>query len=372
MHITVKKNDIFSASAKVQGLTARRTNLTITTSLLIQTTQNGISISATDLETGFEGFFGAKVQSEGVIAINARKFYEILRDFPFDEISIKEVENHWIEIGYQNIEYHIVSLNPDDFPEIPKIDAVEFFEIESEVLAKMIDRTILVSGAGDDKRAHVLGVYAERIQADSHDIFRMVSTDGSRLSKADCRYAEGITLPLGSGVLIPKKGLVEVVKFLDSEGSLQIGFKESNFIIKKDGETLIVRLLEGDFPEYADIISKEDSHAINLDRQAFLMMLKRMSILSSEDYKGVIFHLSSDKLMITSTNPEIGESKEEMPISYEGDPLEIMFNPRFFMDAIAVLDDEQVILHIVNDEKPCVIEGQNDDTYVSVIMPMRI
>ena len=372
MKITVKKNDILPVCAKVQGLTGRKTNLAITTNLLVKTIQNGISISATDLETGFEGIYPASVESEGMIAINARKFYEIMRDFPADEVNLSEVENHWIEISNQNIEYHIVGLNPDDFPEIPKIDAVEFFSIESDGLAKMIERTIMISGAGDDKRAHVIGVYAERIQSNSHYVFRMVSTDGSRLSKADCIYAEGVELPSGSSALIPKKGLAEVAKFLDSEGSVQIGFKDNNFIIKQDRETIIIRLLEGDFPTYADILAKEDSHHIVLDRQAFLMMLKRMSILSSEDYKGVIFHINSDKLIVTSTNPEIGESREDMPISYSGEPLEAMFNPRYFIDAIGVLDDDKVILHIINDERPCIIEGENDDTYVSVIMPMRI
>jgi DNA polymerase-3 subunit beta len=372
MKITVKKNDILPVCAKVQGLTGRKTNLAITTNLRIQTIENGISISATDLETGFEGFFPAMVESEGVIAINARKFYEIIREFPAEALNLFEVENHWIQISNQNIEYHIVGLNPDDFPEIPKIDAVEFFDIESSVLAKMIERTIIISGAGDDKRAHVIGVYAERVQNESQYVFRMVATDGSRLSKADCIYAEGIELPLGSGALIPKKGLAEVAKFLDSEGSVQIGFKDNNFIIKQDRETIIIRLLEGDFPAYADIVVKDDGHDIVLDRQPFLSMLKRMSILSSEDYKGVIFHINPDKLIVTSTNPEIGESKEDMPISYQGEPLEIMFNPKYFIDAVGVLDDDKVILHITNDERPCIIEGENDDTYLSVIMPMRI
>ena len=372
MKITINKGDLLPVLAKVQGLAGRKTNLAITTNLLIKTIDTDLSLSATDLETGFEGCYPAKVESQGSIALNARKFYEIVRDFPSEEIKLNEIENHWIEIGNEHVEYHIVGMNPDDFPEIPKIEAVEFFELDSQDLTKMIERAVIVSGASDDKRAHIIGVFAERISEEEQKIFRMVSTDGSRLSKVDYIYDKDYNLPSGNGVMIPKKGLVEVNKFLDSEGPVQIGFKDNNFIIKKDSETLIIRLLEGSFPEYTDIIFKSEGHNIYMDRHLFLMMLKRMSILSSDDYKGAIFYFSDDKLVITSTNPDIGESKEDMVIEFKGEPINVMFNPRFFIDTLSVVGGEKVLMTIVNEEKPCLIEGENDKTFLSVIMPMRI
>ena len=372
MKLTIKKSELLPVLAKVQGLTGRKTNLAITTNLLIKTTDSKISISATDLETGFEGFYPARIESTGIIAINARKLFEIVRDFPSEEISLNEIENHWIEIGNEHVEYHIVGMNPDEFPEIPKIEAIDFFEIDSNSLAEMIEKTVIVSGATDDKRAHIIGVFAEIIVADQQKIFRLVSTDGSRLSKVDYVYEKDYDLPTGNGFMIPKKGLVEVNKFLDSEGPVQIGFKDNNFIIKKDHETLIIRLLEGVFPDYSDIITKNNGNTIPLDRLLFLMMLKRMSILSSEDYKGVIFNFSEDKLVITSTNPDIGESKEDMMIAFSGEPITVMFNPKFFIETLNVMDDEKVFVNIVNEEKPCLIEGEKDKTYLSVIMPMKI
>lgn len=372
MKATINKNDILPVLAKIQGLAGRKTNLAITTNVLIQTAETGISITATDLETGFEGLYPASVNTQGVIAINARKLYEIVRDFPSDDIYVNEVENHWIEIGNQNVEYHIVGLNPDDFPEVPKIEGVDFFEIDSAAFHKMIEKTVIISGASDDSRAHIVGIYAERIESDDNKIFRMVSTDGSRLSKVDFVFEKNFDLPQGGNVLIPKKGLVEVAKFLDSEGPVKIGIKDNNFIVKKETETLIIRLLEGDFPQYVDIIVKNEGHDIILDRQLFLMMLKRMSILSSDEYKGVIFHFTKDKLVINSTNPDIGESKEDMDLAYKGEPVEVMYNPRFFIDTLGVLDEDKVVLNIVDNQKPCKIEGENDKSYLSVIMPMRI
>ena len=372
MKTTVNKNDILPVLSKIQGLAGRKTNLAITTSILIQTEQSGLSVTATDLETGFEGLYPAKIDAQGIIAINARKFYEIVRDFPSEDIYINEIENHWIEIGNQTVEYHIVGLNPDDFPEIPKIEEVDFFEIDSASFADMIEKTVVISGASDDNRAHIIGVLAERIEDKKQKIFRLVSTDGSRLCKVDHVFNKDFELPAGSKVLIPKKGLTEVAKFLDKEGPVRLGIKENNFIVKKERETLIIRLLEGDFPEYGDIVVKSDGHDIPMDRKLFLMMLKRMSILSSDEYKGVIFHFNKGKLLINSTNPDIGESKEDMDISYKGDPVEVMYNPKFFIDTLGVIDDDNVILNIVDEEKPCKIEGEKDKSFLSVIMPMRI
>ena len=372
MKTTFKKGDLLPVLSKVQGLTGRRTNLAITTNILIKTDKKGLSISATGLETGFEGFYPADIEKEGIIAINARKFYEIVKDFPSEDVFLNEVENHWIEIGNQKVEYHIVGLSPDDFPEIPKIEDVEFFEIDSMSLVKMIERAVIVSGTTDDKRAHIMGVYAERIDEKKNKRFRFVSTDGSRLSKVDTVFDKDASLPSGESVMIPKKGLIEVGKFLDDEGTVKIGFKENNFIVQKDSETLIILLLEGDFPEYGDIIVKKGGNSITFDRQLFLMMLKRMSILSSEDYKGVIFNFEKNQLVITSTNPDIGESKEDMDIEYSGDAITVMFNPKFFIETLSVIDDDNVIVNIVDEEKPCLIEGEKDKTYLSVIMPMRI
>ena len=109
-----------------------------------------------------------------------------------------------------------------------------------------------------------------------------------------------------------------------------------------------------------------------MDRRMFVSMLKRMSILSSEDYKGVIFNFNEDKLSVTTTNPDLGESKEDMIIDYKGDPIEVAFNPRYIMETMSVIDSEKIIINIIDSEKPCLLEGANDDTYLSVIMPMRI
>lgn len=371
MKFMIKKSDVLDVLSKVQGLAGRKSNLAITSNILVSATEKGVSLAVTDLETGFEGLYPAVVESSGTIAINGRKIFEIVRDFPSEDILVNEVENHWIEISNKNVEYHIVGMNPDDFPSIPAIDDQGLFEIENSALKKMIEKSLTISSSGD-KRAHITGVYLEKIETDEEKLLRMVSTDGSRLSKTDYLSEEIGQLEMEASVIIPKKGLSEVNKFLDTDGTVGIGVRESHLIIKKDSENIIIRLLEGEFPKYADIIKIKGGHSVRLNKNEFQMMLKRMSILSSENYKGVIFSFSDDKLVITSTNPDIGESKEEMEIPYGGDTVEMAFNPRFFIDTISVLEGKGILINLIDEEKPCIIEGEDEQRFVSVIMPMRI
>jgi len=380
MDFTIKKTVFLDVLSKVQGLTGRKTNLAITTNVLIKAEGSQITVIATDLETGFEGHYSAEIKKEGLAALNARKLFEIVREFPDEQIRIHEVENYWIKIGrYKNgsvkekqVEFNIVGMNPEDFPDIPEIKEVKFFEIDSTVLNKMIERTTIITASPDDKRAHFIGIYLELLEKEDKKILRMVSTDGSRLSTAENRYDKNDEILVNKSILIPKKGMNEVTKFLDTKKMVKIGIKDNNFIIQKDAEKIIIRLLEGDFPDYNDITTKKDVNSIKMDKKLFLMMLKRMSILSSNDYKGVIFTFNKDKLKIDSTNPEIGESKEDMLINYAGEPVEAMFNPRFFIETINVIDDENILLSISSGEKPCLIEPEKDKSYLSVIMPMKI
>jgi len=372
MKFKVNKSDVLDVLSKIQGLTGRKTNLAITESILIRSTDTGISIVATDLETGFEGFYPAEIEKDGAIAINSRKLYEIIRDFPNDDILINEVENHWIEIGKGKVLYHIVGMNPDDYPESPFFDEVSFIEIDSGVLKRMIENTVIISGSSDEKRAHLTGILFERKEIGGQKIVRMVSTDGSRLNKDDYNIPEDAEFKTSENIIIPKKGLSEVAKFLDKDGLVKIGNKDDKLIIKKDRETIIVRLLEGDFPEYADVIKKNDENILKINIKLFQMMLKRMSILSSDEYKSAIFSFKNDNLTIKATNPDIGESKEDMVINFKREIIEAAFNPKYFLDTLGLIGGDTVVIYLKDNESPCLLEGVDDKNFISVIMPMRI
>ena len=372
MKFIIQKNEIVDVLSKIQGLTGRRSSLAITECILISAEDSSVHATATDLETGYEGRFSAVVENPGTIAISARKFYEIVREFPSSEISIEEKGNRIIDISNEKVQFHLKGMNPDDFPDTPELEAVDYFDVDSALFKKMIDKTIAVSGIGEDKKAHINGVYFERLTELTPALIRMVSTDGSRLSKFDLIPGEDTTISSGDSVLVPKKGLHEISKFLDSGGTVQVAVQGSYFIVQSSSEKLYIRMLEGQFPRYVDIILREDGHRIELEKESFLKMLKRMSILCNDSYRAAAFRFDADELMINATNPDIGESQENMAIQYKGGKIEAAFNPKFFIDALNCIDDDKLVINLISDDKPCLVEGANDKSYLSAIMPMRV
>ncbi|MCF8037167.1 MAG: DNA polymerase III subunit beta [Desulfobacteraceae bacterium] len=372
MRMTIQKSDVANVLSQIQGLTGRKTSLAITENVLIQTGDDGIQLTATDLETGFEGFFPAEVEAPGAMAVNARKFYEIVRNFPTETVRIAELENNWIEISCENVEYHIVGMDPDEFPDTPKIDEVDFILVESQDFKKMIEKTAAIGVAGEEKRAHMIGVNVERIENDEEKLLRMVATDIKRLAKVDYRFDPEAGFVPGESVIVPKKGLNEVNKFLPAEGRVQLGIKDNYFIVKKDNETVSVKLLNGAFPAYNELLVPDSEFDIVFDRNLLLMMLKRMSILTSDEYRGVIFHLENNELTMRTVNAALGESKETMRIEYDREPQEIAFNPKYFIDALNFINTDKVLLNVKNEDNPCIVRAEGDLNYLNIIMPMKI
>ncbi len=372
MKIQIQTQSFRQILGKVQGLTNRKTTFAITENVLIRAENDAIHLRATDLETGFEGRLEAGVEETGTIAVNGRKLFEILKEFPEEAVSVHEEENRWIRIGGASVEYHIVGMDPASFPDLPEIDEIPFYDIEGPPLARMMERAAFVMPAPNEKRAHLIGALVEVTERDGEDHLRMVSTDTSRLTVSDHPFSHRELLP-STPLLLPKKGLNEVVKFLDGDGTLKIGTNEKHFVVKKDNEIMTVRLLEGDFPRYQDVTRPhEGGYSLVFSRPILLGILRRMSILVTDDYKGVVFHFTPNMLEVSTANPEMGDSNEGLRIEYDGPELEIAFNPRFFIESLNSIDQDMVEFHFIESNQACLLRGEGESLYLIVIMPMRI
>lgn len=372
MKFTISRNDILDVMANVQGLTGRKSSLAITATVLIQVEADRIRVSATDLETGFEGFYPAQVELEGLISLNARKLFEIVRDFPSENINFIKGENRWVDIGDDNVQYHIAGMDPESFPQNPVFEDIELFNIDSSHFKKMIDKTVGIIGPPDDKRAHILGVYLNKIDGNDRNELRMVSTDIGRLAKVDYTYGKNVQLPFKDGILIPKKGLMEVSKFLKADGIVKIGVSDNHLVLQKERESFLIRLLEGDFPNYEKAITKDPQYDMILDKQSFLRTLKRMSILAIDKYPAVLFTFNNGNLNIRSTSTEFGDSKEDMSVEYNREPIEVAYNPRYLIETLNVIEGEKVVINIRGKDNPCLIEEIEDKSYLAAIMAMKV
>jgi len=243
MKISFNKKEIVDVLSKIQGITGRKTSLTITSDILIKAVGSSITITANDMETAFYGTYGAAVDREGILSINSKKFYEILREYPDDEILVHEVENRWVEIGRGDSIYHIVSSDHENFPETPVIEDVEFIEIKSKDLKKMVEMSSVIGYSGDEKRIYVLGSLIEKIIKDGSERFRIVSTDSKRLHCYDAEFKGTLNLP-EEGTIVPKKGLSELNKFIDgNKESFNVGIKDNHFIFQDEKNIRIINRL---------------------------------------------------------------------------------------------------------------------------------
>ncbi len=369
MDFLINKNNIIDALLKIQGITGRNTNLAITSDILINASSSKLSITANNLETVFLGEYEAQVKSEGIITINSNKFFEIIKEYPFEDIAVKEIENRWVEIGEGDTQYNIVSSNYENFPQTPLIEDINFIDIDCSDIKKMVDVTSSISYSQDEKRMYMLGVLVEK--ADENKL-RVVSTDSKRLHCYKFEYEGEIDFPKDN-ILIPKKAFSEIGKFVtNKQGKIKFGIKDNHVIVSKDNEVLMIKLFEGEYPDYKRLLDTENMTPVNMEKNMFNTMLRRLSILTSEQYKSIILKFENNELISTINNPEIGDFKDKLNIEYNGGKIESAFNPKYFMDALKIIENENLVIYIKDKESPFLVKGLDNDKLVCIIMAMKI
>jgi DNA polymerase III subunit beta len=352
----------------IQGIAERRATMPILSHVLVLASGGKIQLTATDLETTMTTWCDVSVLKDGSLTIPARKLYEIVKELPLQgEIEIEEIGNHWTQIKAQSATFKIAGLPAEDFPSIPQLPSDNLFQIESRALDNMIAKTIFAVSP-DDLRRNLSGIYFEKREGRT---LRLVATDGHRLSLAENAIEDDIKLK--KGVVVPKKGVSELRKMVKLDEYVKIGCGKTDFVAQSRGISLIVRLIDAEFPDYRQVIPENTKLTIHVKRDEFLSALRRVSILSAERTKSVKISIGSGKMTLTSVSPELGEASEVVPLDLAGDPLELGFNARYLMDVLEVVGQDAVQLLITDELSPVVIKpAVDEEVYISVIMPMRV
>jgi DNA polymerase-3 subunit beta len=371
MEVTIRREDLVRGLHLVQGVVERRNTLPILANVLLEPAAEGIALTATDMEVGLRGLVPATVKKKGSITLNARKLYEIAREVTAEEVVLKAVQAGWVEVLAGRSKFKIVSLDPKDFPQLPLgADAPEgvTIRIATGTLREMIDKT-LFAVSSDETRFNLSGVF---IGNSEDGTLRMVATDGHRLAVIDRRLPDA---RIERGVIMPRKGLVEARKLLDetddSEVAMIVATKDVRLILRS--VSFFMRLVEGEFPDYRQVIPGAAKAQARANRDDFLAALRRISLLASERSRGVKLHLERGRLELSASNPDQGEASEDIEVAYAGEPLTIGFNARYLMDVLAVHAEGDVIeLGLTDEVGPGVLRGSQDPEYSYVVMPMRL
>ncbi len=369
MKFLCEKENILKAINSVINGVATKTPMPILEGILIQTNNNIIKLTSYDLEIGIEYILEANVEEEGATVVNAIMFSEIIRKLPNKEIKIEINTNNFLEIECEGSLYKLSTMNPEEFPELPKIDIDNSIEIEQTILKNMIRKTIFAVST-EEKRQIFTGCLFEI----NNKTLNVVAVDGYRMA---IKKAEVNTSGNDFSCVIPGKTLNEVNKIIsDSFDLVKIGVSKNQALFEMDNCKIVTRLLDGEFLKYQNAIPSNWETRIKVNKNEIQNCFDRILLISAsaiekEKRYPVKINIEVGKVLISCAN-QTGDAKEEMFIETEGKELEIGFNPKFFIDALKVIDDEEVYIEFGTNRSPSIIKPVDQGDYIYMILPIKM
>lgn len=370
MEIKIKKGNIYKALLFTQNVVARKSTMPILANVLLDAKGKTLRISATDLEVGISVDCPSDVLQDGKVTVFASRLFDIVRELPDDLIYMKTLENNYIKLSCGKSDFKIAGMAAAAFPPLLVGKGADVHIEERDSMAAMISKVSFAMST-DENRQILNGIYFQSVEKGGKAIMRMVATDGHRLAISD-RPAKG-RWKAGTTAIIPRKGVMELKKVLDEyHGDISLSISEKDLTVEKENVKLVVRLIDGQFPPYEQVIPKSAKRVITVGRELLEGAISRVSLLANEKTMGVKMLFSPGHLEISTSNPDVGEAKEDLDIGYKGETFSTAFNARYFMDVLGVLEDENVVIELNDDVNPCVIRSEFDKGLLNVIMPMRM
>ena len=369
MKFICEKEKLLKAINSVVRGVPNRTTMPILEGILIQTNDNEIKLTTYDLEIGIEYVIESEIEEQGSTVVNALMFSEIIRKLPDTQISIVLNENNLLVIECEGSLYKLATMNPDEFPELPKINVENSIELEQKILKSMVRKTIFAVSS-EENRPVFTGCLFEII----NNKINVVAVDGFRLAWAS-NFLEKNSSDFKA--VIPGKTLNEINKIVtDSFENIKIGVSKNQALFQMENCKIVTRLLDGEFLNYSSVIPKNWETRIRVNKKDLQECFERISLISAsstekEKKYPVKIKIEIGKITISCTN-QTGDAKEEIFIETEGKDLEAGFNPKYFLDALKVIEDEEIFVDFGTSVSPSVIRPIENEDYTYMILPIRM
>jgi DNA polymerase III subunit beta len=377
MNFEIDKREFLRGLGLMQSVAGRKTTLPILSHMLLEWEENSLYLTGTDLETGIREELIAKIHQKGKASVSAKKLYEIVRELPEETIHIQKKDNHWITLQCGKSIFNLAGLDPEEFPSFPTYQEENFSTVSTQLIREMIEKTVFAASS-EESRYHLNGILFAQMKQGGKEILRMVATDGHRLSLID-RENQKIRGIEEKGIIIPKKGILEIKKIIgdrDGEEEMGIYFNATHGFFKMGKSLTVIRLIDGEFPEYEQVVPKGNDKKLVMVKERMVSSLKRVSTMASERMEGVKFSLKKNSVEMSSTHQDFGDAKEEVEVVYEGPPLQAGFNARYLIEALNVMDTEEVLMELKDEGSPGILRPSSSATGLSnqfcIIMPMRL
>ena len=372
MDILIKTEILISALQNVISVIDKSFTKPILSNFMIQTLENEgeqgmVEFSATDYELSIIERIPAQIKTSGSICINAKRVFDITREFRAEEIHIRSTEQLWVQITCGASELRLPSVEVGLYPQ-PKIEKLNHqLKISALDLAQCIDLTLFASQTNESRR-NLMGV-ALSMTEDQRT--RWQATDGHRLAQV-IQPVEEMNFGEVTEIILPRKALMEIRKVCDLMGEMvDITFDERVAQFSGNRIHFKTRLIEGKFPNCDPIIPKDNDLRATIHRENLIHSLRIVSAISTEKLRPVKLNLEANQLKLESEKTEFGEASDEFTVNYDGKPFEIGFNTRYLLDVLNVMKSEEILMEFKNSMSPSVIREPNNDIFLSVLMPLR-
>lgn len=362
MKLQVNKEDLFSNIQIAQNIVTTRASLPILSNILMEAVEGKLRLTATDLDIGISCEFPVDIVESGAITVPSKRFADIIHELSNDKITITAKKNNTVHIQSENCEFKVMGLPKDEFPKLPEFKDKEAVKVEQQVLKDALAQTSYA--VSHDESRYILNGILFKIENDN---LTLVATDGRRLALTQKKIGQSGHKQLKA--IIPSKAIHELGRNLKEDGEALVTFGENQALFDLGAIRIITRLIEGDFPDYQQVIPKELKDKIRINRERFLLAIRRAAILSTVDYQAAKVEVFKNKIVISKSTPDIGESREELETEYSGRELVVGFNPGYLIDAVKNITDEEISLEVIDSEKPGVIRNPE---HISIVLPMRL
>jgi DNA polymerase-3 subunit beta len=363
MKFSVSKDKLLEGLSTVQNVVSTRTTLPILSNVLLQAVEGELRLTTTDLDVGVRGRVEAQVERTGATTLPARRLFSIVRELPAAEIYAEVDTKNLASIRSGSSYFKILGLPEEEFPPLARFENAKEFLIAQKDLKDALRKTPYAIST-DETRYVLNGI----LFSFKDNKLTSVATDGRRLALVDLELEFPRSQEID--VIIPTKAVVELQRLVKEEGEVKLSIGENQIAFELNDALLVSKLIEGNYPNYRQVIPAEAKERITLEREIFLNAVRRVSLLASEKSNSVKLIFSKGNMDIVAVTPDVGEAKESLPVMYKGKDFSIAFNPEFLMAPLRNLPNDEVFLDLIDEMSPGVIKIHG--AFLYVLMPMRL
>ena len=373
MELTVAKADLQKELQLCQGVVEKRSTIPILSNVLLKASEGTLQIAATDLDVTILSSCPAKITTPGGVTIEAKRLFDIIRSLPDEDVHVTMQENNSLLVESGTAKFRLLGLPAEDYPTLPTVTATESYTVPLDELKTMVAK-VKFAITHEETRFQLNGALL-KIQPAKME---MVATDGHRMALINFPQGNGMKKGADLTILVPRKALEEIMKLESGEdGTVRFGVSENHLFFEAGERRLLARMIDVNFPNYMEVIARDNDRHVMVDRERLLSTIRRISLVANERTRAVRFDFAPGKLTVSSTNPELGDARETVPIDYAGNPFFVGLNAAYVTDFLSAVDTPSVALDLKDENSQCIGRPSSNDAdlpyeYLYVVMPMRL